>query len=81
MAGIVGDDESVVPLCVSEVVHKAVVEMNEEGCEAAAVTVDDYECVPPPPTVDFVADHPFAFFIVEETSGTVVFAGHVLDPT
>ncbi|KAI5004542.1 hypothetical protein ZWY2020_031785 [Hordeum vulgare] len=92
MAGIVGDDDSAVPLCVSEVVNKAVVEMNEEGCEAAAVTVEsdedmgfslysDYEYVPPPPTVDFVADHPFAFFIVEETSGTLVFAGHVLDPT
>uniref|UniRef100_A0ACD5W930 Uncharacterized protein n=1 Tax=Avena sativa TaxID=4498 RepID=A0ACD5W930_AVESA len=80
-------------LCVGEIVHKAVVEMNEEGSEAAAVTVEsdedmgfslyDYdEPTPEPePTVDFVADHPFAFFIIEETSGTVVFAGHVLDPT
>ncbi|XP_051229413.1 putative serpin-Z8 [Lolium perenne] len=95
MTEIVGDEESgAMQLCVDEVVHKAVVEMNEEGSEAAAVTVesdeelgfslcDDYD-VPrpePEPTVDFVADHPFAFFIIEETSGTVVFAGHVIDPT
>ncbi|KAF7073669.1 hypothetical protein CFC21_078617 [Triticum aestivum] len=68
-------------LVLKNVFHRAVVEVNEEGTEAAAVTVceeeDESACQP----VDFVADHPFAFFVIEEVSGAVVFAGHVLDPT
>jgi serpin B len=35
----------------------------------------------PPRTVDFVADNPFMFFVVEEVSGAIMFVGHVLDPT
>uniref|UniRef100_A0A8I7B9I5 Serpin domain-containing protein n=1 Tax=Hordeum vulgare subsp. vulgare TaxID=112509 RepID=A0A8I7B9I5_HORVV len=73
-------------LVLKDVFHRAVVEVNEEGTEAAAVTVcdeddegADWESEPEP--VDFIADHPFAFFVIEEMSGAVVFAGHVLDPT
>lgn len=79
-------DETDDPIYVSDVIHKAVVDVNEEGCEAAAATEsdDDMGCsldYEPPKEVDFVADHPFAFFIIEETSGSIVFAGHVLDPS
>ncbi|EAZ17893.1 hypothetical protein OsJ_33443 [Oryza sativa Japonica Group] len=74
------------PLFVSDVVHRVVIEVNEEGTEAAAATAMILlgaapNAVPPPPRVDFVADHPFAFFVVEESSGAVLFAGHVVDPT
>jgi serpin B len=74
-----------VPMVLSDVIHKAVIEVNEEGTEAAAVTFEDveYGCDMPdsPPGVDFVADHPFAYFTVEEVTGAVIFAGHFLDPS
>ncbi|XBI87766.1 hypothetical protein VPH35_025807 [Triticum aestivum] len=80
-----------------QVVHRAIIEVNEEGTEATAATMMDtclrttlsvqknfQEAPPPPPPpplrVDFVADHPFAFFVIEEVSGAILFAGHVLDP-
>jgi hypothetical protein len=70
---------------VEQVFHKAVIEVNEEGTEAAASTVTFNMLrgrgASRPRVVDFVADHPFAFFVVEETSRAVVFMGHVLDPT
>jgi serpin B len=86
LSGMVDHDESGVPMVLSDVIHKALIEVNEEGTVAVAITWTDleYGCdMPPtpPPGVDFVADHPFAYFIVEEVSGAVVFAGHVLDPS
>ncbi|EEC67921.1 hypothetical protein OsI_35622 [Oryza sativa Indica Group] len=82
---MVEDDGGRRPLSMRSLVHKAVIEVNEEGTEAAAVTSATL-CLasakrPRPVVVDFVADHPFAFFVIEETSGAVVFAGHVLDPS
>ncbi|CAM0874880.1 unnamed protein product [Alopecurus aequalis] len=76
-------------LYVGKVIHKAAIEVNEAGSEAAAHTESDDDMTfslddeppPPPKPVDFVADHPFAFFIIEETTGTIVFSGHVLDPS
>ncbi|CAO2152431.1 unnamed protein product [Urochloa humidicola] len=74
-----------VPVFAGEVFHRAVVEVNEEGTEAAAATgmvfMPTGPWWSPPRVVDFVADHPFVFFVVEEVSGAIMFVGHVLDPT
>lgn len=77
--------ESAEPLSIDRIHHRAVIEVNEEGTEAAAVTA---MCMMPTgprqtrrETVDFVADHSFAFFVMEEVSGAVVFAGCLLDPS
>ncbi|XP_047078917.1 putative serpin-Z8 [Lolium rigidum] len=85
LSRMVERNKSSSPLAVDEVIHKAVIEVNEEGTEAAAITVVQIveRCASwprPPRGVDFVANHPFAYFIVEEATDVVVFAGHVLDP-
>jgi len=68
-------------LCVSSIFHKSFVEVNEEGTEAAAASAVGiiFLCSYRRP-VDFVADHPFLFLIREDTSGAVLFVGHVVNP-
>ena len=78
-AGMDGTDR----LFISEVFHKAFVDVNEEGTEAAAATgvVMNIKSAPGGDTTPvFRADHPFVFLIVEEDSGTVLFAGRVANP-
>ncbi|KAM4718260.1 LOW QUALITY PROTEIN: uncharacterized protein FYW61_016142 [Anableps anableps] len=67
-------------LFVSEVYHKAFVEVNEEGTEAAAATtvVMMLRCAMIPAT--FVADHPFLFFIRHNPSRSILFAGRYCSP-
>ncbi len=72
------------PLSISAVIHKAFVDVNEEGTEAAAATavvMTDAAAMPPAKTVDFKVDHPFLFFIRDDASGTVLFSGRIEDPT
>lgn len=68
-------------LVLSKVVHKAFVEVNEEGTEAAAATaaVMMLRCAPLPPA-SFIADHPFLFFIRHNPSMNVLFAGRFCSP-
>jgi serine protease inhibitor len=62
----------------SAVIHKAVVDVNEKGTEAAAATgvVVEVRSIPP----EFRADHPFVFLIRERRSGSVLFMGRVVNP-
>ena len=66
-----------------QAVHKAFVNVNEEGTEAAAVTalVVQAQSGPPEPRHEFVADHPFMFVIQEKETGEILFIGRVMDPT
>ncbi|KXZ55631.1 hypothetical protein GPECTOR_2g1181 [Gonium pectorale] len=68
-------------LFVSDIVHKAVVEVDEEGTVAAAATaVIMCLCVPLPPA-ELVFDRPFAFIIRHNPTGLPAFIGAVNDPT
>lgn len=74
-------------LFISAVFHKAFVETNEEGTEAAAatavVTMITSAAPPskPPPVPVFRADHPFLFAIRDRKSGAILFLGRMVDPT
>ncbi|XP_074321547.1 serpin-Z2B-like [Silene latifolia] len=74
------------PIYVSDISQKCFVETNERGTVAVAVTRMGLATQaaritkPPPPPINFVADHPFMFVIREDVSGAVLFVGTVLDP-
>ena len=61
-------------------VHKAFVEVNEEGTEAAAATVIMVGATSAMPR-EFNANHPFAFYIQDNKTGEILFLGKVVDPT
>ncbi|KAM6900606.1 leukocyte elastase inhibitor A-like [Xenentodon cancila] len=67
-------------LVLSKVTHKAFVEVNEEGTEAAAVTTFycEVECGRILPY--FYADRPFLFFIRHNATMSVLFAGRFCCP-
>lgn len=64
-------------LFVYDVVHKAVVEVNEEGSEAAGATAVVFEVESIRVSTPFVVDHPFLFFIHNRRTGDILFAGQV----
>ncbi len=67
------------PLFISDVKHKTFIEVNEEGTEAAAVT--SVEIVLTSIQGEFfTVDKPFVYLIAEKTTGSVLFAGRVMDP-
>nr|P80229.1 RecName: Full=Leukocyte elastase inhibitor; Short=LEI; AltName: Full=Leukocyte neutral proteinase inhibitor; Short=LNPI; AltName: Full=Serpin B1 [Sus scrofa] len=67
-------------LFISKVVHKAFVEVNEEGTEAAAATAGIAVFAMLMPEEDFIADHPFIFFIRHNPSSNILFLGRLSSP-
>jgi len=68
-------------LYIDAIFHKAFVKVDEQGTEAAAATAEMIAsaCMPEP-ALEFKADHPFLFFIVDTTSDLVLFMGRVAEP-
>jgi serpin B len=69
-------------MSISKVVHKAFVDMNEEGTEAAAATAVAMmvpASVPAPP-VEFKANRPFLYFIRHVRTGAILFMGRYSKP-
>ncbi|MBN2485883.1 MAG: serpin family protein [Bacteroidales bacterium] len=70
-------------ILISQVVHKAFIEVNEEGSEAAAATGIVFEITSvgePPKTKYFNVNRPFVFAICEKKSNAIMFMGKVMLP-
>ncbi len=69
-------------VCIGEVIHKAFVDVNEVGTEAAAATaVVMLAKGPAPEPKVFNADHPFLFMIQDKLTDSILFLGRVSNPT
>ena len=66
-------------LVISQVKQKAYVDVDEEGTEAAAVTVVGVTLTSAPISRQMRVDRPFIFAIRERLTGTVLFMGKVLN--
>ncbi|CAL8290771.1 unnamed protein product [Gadus morhua 'NCC'] len=64
---------------VTEVLHKAGIEVDELGTTAAAATTIGITAYSMPMT--FTIDRPFFFFIYHEDTNCLIFMGRVIDPT
>ena len=71
-------------LRIDEVVHKAYIDVNEEGTEAAAATAVVIRAMARlaagDPPVEVIVDRPFLFAITDSRSGLPLFLGRVTDP-
>lgn len=69
---------------IGEVVHKAVVEVDEQGTVAAAATAVGMRATampgPRPQPVSMVVDHPFFFAIRDDVTREILFLGSITDP-
>jgi serpin B len=71
------------PLYIGLVIHKAFVDVNEEGTEAAAATavgIRAHSAMRPAEPFPFVADHPFVYIIRSNRTGDILFMGRLTDP-
>ncbi|MGK3991426.1 serpin family protein [Sorangium sp. So ce136] len=79
-SGMTADPEG---LYINAVVHKALVDVSEEGTVAVAATAVGAPlkgCGPPAPAPVFRADRPFLFAIRDVWSGRLLFLGRLVDP-
>jgi serpin B len=67
-------------LYITAVMHKAFVDVNEEGTEAAAATGVVFGLRSAVKETTFIADRPFLFLIRDVKSGTILFMGRVSNP-
>jgi serpin B len=69
---------------IDDVIHQALVEVNEEGTEAAAATAVVMETTAlrttPPKSFTMIVDRPFSVAIDDRETGALLFLGAIFDP-
>ena len=68
-------------LAITDVIHEAFVKVNEAGTEAAAATAVVVGRVSAPEPATFEATRPFLFFLLDDETRAILFAGQVVDPS
>jgi serpin B len=71
-------------LSISNVIHKAFIDVSEEGTEAAAATAIVMRANalgPRPKSFAFIANHPFMFVIRDNATGAILFMGEITNPS
>ena len=68
---------------VNQVIHQTFLQVDEVGTEAAGVTAMDCRitCVNPTLPLEFIADRPFKFFIMDKETELVIFSGVLNNPS
>jgi serpin B len=71
---------------ISAILHRATIDVTEDGVEAAAATAVEFMATARAPTEKiefepFVVDRPFLFYIVDNATGAALFQGRIVDPT
>jgi serpin B len=66
---------------ISQIEHKTVIDVTEEGTEAAAATAVEFALrSAPPPTTSVTIDRSFFYLIADRATGTILFMGRLSDP-
>jgi len=78
-----GEITEAAPLRIGAAAHKAYIDVDEHGTEAAAATamvIRAAAAMRPPPAVTMMVDRPFLFAILDSTTGLPLFLGQVSHP-
>lgn len=84
-SGVTGLPPSERKAWIAQIAHRAMIDVTEAGTEAAAATavVVQFAAAYERPTkepIPFHVDHPFLFYVVEKTTGLILFEGRIVDP-
>lgn len=83
LSGITGVPATELQSWIQQIQHRAVIEVTEEGTEAAgatAIVIGTRSTGLQPAVPHFRIDRPFLFYVVDEVTGAILFQGRIADP-